>query len=202
MRAHREGQPPLGRALRTDARIYAAMRGESFSFKSNRRAWLDVLRLLLVSNDYLGFALYRLRIAMRGAGIPILPRLVNKLCVALFSIRIGDHVLIEEGVYVNHGYVVIDGVTRISSGSIVTAWAMVGPEPGGLLGPTVGPAVFIGTQASIVGDISVGRAARIGSGAVVLSDVPANAVVAGVPAVILAENVPGPFQASLLQQQP
>jgi len=47
---------------------------------------------------------------------------------------------------------------------------------------TVGEGCMIGANATILPSISVGDGAQVGAGAVVAADVPANAVVAGVPA--------------------
>jgi acetyltransferase-like isoleucine patch superfamily enzyme len=46
----------------------------------------------------------------------------------------------------------------------------------------------IGSGATLLGGITVGENATVGAGAVVTKDVPANAVVAGNPARILAKN--------------
>jgi serine O-acetyltransferase len=48
--------------------------------------------------------------------------------------------------------------------------------------PTIGNGVVIGTNAVILGPISVGDNARIGSGAVVIKPVPADSTAVGVPA--------------------
>jgi serine O-acetyltransferase len=47
--------------------------------------------------------------------------------------------------------------------------------------------VLIGAGAKILGNISVGYCSRIAAGSVVLSDVPHNTTVAGVPARIVGE---------------
>jgi acetyltransferase-like isoleucine patch superfamily enzyme len=44
---------------------------------------------------------------------------------------------------------------------------------------------WIGAGATILGEVHVGRGAVIGAGSVVTRDVPPNAVVAGIPAVVL-----------------
>lgn len=194
---HHRLRPPLNRALRYDARAFAAHRGEPFIFDSSRSYWLTVARLLVVSNDYLGFTIYRVRTALQARRIPFLPRLLSKIDAAIFNTRIGDDVLIEAGVYVNHGHVVIDGITRIGEGSVVAAWATILPRPGDSLGPHIEPAVFVGTQAAVIGNIRVGEAAQIGAGAVVVRDVQARCIVAGNPARVLAENVPGPLDPPL-----
>jgi serine O-acetyltransferase len=48
--------------------------------------------------------------------------------------------------------------------------------------PKIGESVMVGAGAKVLGNITVGRCSRIAAGSVVLSDVPANTTVAGVPA--------------------
>jgi len=59
----------------------------------------------------------------------------------------------------------------------------IGQGTGG--SPTLGNYVYVGTGAKILGNVSVGTRARIGSGAVVVRDVPEYATVVGVPAKII-----------------
>lgn len=51
----------------------------------------------------------------------------------------------------------------------------------------VGDRVFIGTGATILRNVTIGDNAIIGAGAVVVRDVPANSVVAGIPAKVVRE---------------
>jgi serine O-acetyltransferase len=48
--------------------------------------------------------------------------------------------------------------------------------------------VFIGNNANVLGNITVGENSRVGAGSVVLSDVPPNSTVVGVPAHIVYRN--------------
>jgi acetyltransferase-like isoleucine patch superfamily enzyme len=57
----------------------------------------------------------------------------------------------------------------------------------------VGKGASIGSNATILCGITIGAGAIVGAGAVVTKDVPARAVVAGVPARILPESKTGPF---------
>ena len=50
---------------------------------------------------------------------------------------------------------------------------------------TIGNSVWIGAHATICGGVTIGDHAVIGAGAVVLHDVPANTIVAGVPAKVI-----------------
>src|SRR6478735_1478094 len=54
--------------------------------------------------------------------------------------------------------------------------------------PKIGDGVLIGASASIIGNIAVGRCARIAAGSVVLKEVPNNVTVAGVPAKIVGDS--------------
>ena len=51
--------------------------------------------------------------------------------------------------------------------------------------PKIGDNVLVGAGAKILGNIKVGSCSRIAAGSVVLSDVPPNVTVAGVPAKIV-----------------
>jgi len=48
--------------------------------------------------------------------------------------------------------------------------------------------VFVGNNANVLGNITVGENSRVGAGSVVLRDVPPNSTVVGVPAHIIYRN--------------
>ena len=54
--------------------------------------------------------------------------------------------------------------------------------------PTVCDGVFIGNNANVLGNVTIGENSRVGAGSVVLSDVPPNSTVVGVPAHIVYRN--------------
>jgi serine O-acetyltransferase len=54
--------------------------------------------------------------------------------------------------------------------------------------PTLCDGVFVGNNANILGDITIGENSRVGAGSVVLRDVPPNSTVVGVPAHIIYRN--------------
>jgi serine O-acetyltransferase len=57
--------------------------------------------------------------------------------------------------------------------------------------PTLGRNVVVGAGAKLIGAITIGDNARIGAGSVVITDVPPNATVVGVPGHVVAFQAPG-----------
>lgn len=58
--------------------------------------------------------------------------------------------------------------------------------------PTIGDHVVIGAGAKILGPFTVGAGAKIGSGSVVVKEVPPGATVVGIPGKVVEEHVPRP----------
>jgi len=54
--------------------------------------------------------------------------------------------------------------------------------------PTIRNGVFIGNNANVLGNITIGENSRVGAGSVVLADVPPNSTVVGVPGHIVYRN--------------
>jgi serine O-acetyltransferase len=178
----RARHPGLREAVVADARITAQHRFERHEFHGTLDTVVQVVRLMWASDAFLAHALYRLKAALQRRGIPLLPRLAHKMAMRTAQVSIGDPVVMEPGVYIVHGQVVIDGLTEVQRGAIISPFVTIGLLAGDLGGPTIGPDVSIGTGAKILGDVSVGAEARIGANAVVLEDVPGRATAVGIPA--------------------
>jgi serine O-acetyltransferase len=182
----RSRHPGLREAVVADARITAQHRFERHEFHGRLDTLVQIVRLMWVSDAFLAHALYRLKAWLQALGVPILPRLAHKTAMQIAQVSIGDPVVMEPGVYIVHGQVVIDGITEIKRGAVISPWVTIGLRGGELAGPTIGPNVSVGTGAKVLGAVEVGAGARIGANAVVLDDVPEGGTVVGVPARPLA----------------
>ena len=99
--------------------------------------------------------------------------------------------LIGRRLFIDHATGVVIGETAIV-GSDVTMYQGVTlggtGKQHGKRHPTICDNVFIGNNANILGNLTVGENSRVGAGSVVLSDVPPNSTVVGVPAHIVYRN--------------
>ena len=98
------------------------------------------------------------------------------------QVAIGDPVVIEAGVYMLHGQVVIDGITEIATGTVIGPFVSIGLVEGDYEGPTIEAGALIGTGSRILGPRRIGAGARIGANAVVTRDVAPGTTVVGSPA--------------------
>lgn len=113
-------------------------------------------------------------------------------------VEIGNNAVIMMGAIINIGAVVGEG-TMIDMGAVLGGRAIVGKKchigAGAVLAGVVEPAsatpviiednVLVGANAVVIEGVHVGKGAVVAAGAVVISDVPDNAVVAGCPAKIV-----------------
>jgi serine O-acetyltransferase len=178
----RARHPRLREALIADARIAARHRGEPDGSGSRLGAVYQIVRLAFVSDAFLALALYRCKARLQALGVPILPRIAHRLAIAIAQVSIGDPVVVEAGVYIVHGQVVIDGITEVRAGVVIGPFVTVGLRAGNFSGPAIENGVSIGAGASVIGPVRIGAGARVGAGAVVVHDVPSGATVVGVPA--------------------
>lgn len=148
---------------------------------------------------YPGFkAMLHYRIAHRlyCSGHYFWARFVSQRGVRKTGIEIHPGAKIGKGFFIDHGNGVIIGETAVI-GNNVTLYQGVtlggtGKEQG-KRHPTVGDNVMISAGAKVLGSFTIGENSKIGAGSVVLSPVPPNSTVVGVPGrVVRRDNQPLP----------
>lgn len=118
-------------------------------------------------------------------------RWVSQRGVRKTGIEIHPGARIGKGLFIDHGNGVIIGETTVI-GDNVTLYQGVtlggtGKEHG-KRHPTVGNNVMISAGAKVLGSFSIGDNSKIGAGSVVLSEVPPNSTVVGVPGRVVRRN--------------
>lgn len=120
-----------------------------------------------------------------------LARLTSHIGRFLTGIEIHPGATIGRRVFIDHGMGVVIGETAVIGDDCTlyhgvtlggTSWKK------GKRHPTLEKGVVIGAGAKILGPITVGAEAKIGSNAVVVKDIPAGATAVGIPARILDQD--------------
>jgi serine O-acetyltransferase len=117
-------------------------------------------------------------------GLFWLARLISQISRGLTGIEIHPGAVIGKGLFIDHGMGVVIGET-CEIGENVTIYQGVtlggtGKEHG-KRHPTIGDGVVISAGAKVLGPFSVGARSKIGAGSVVLSEVPEDSTVVGIP---------------------
>ena len=154
---------------------------------ANRIARLRRWFTIAFAESWLAAWLFRAKVRLRAAGVPLLPGVCDMLSRSIFHVSIGNRVQIGPGLMMTHGNVIIDGRTSIGKNCQINPWVTIGLSNSKKLGfsvegPTIGDHVHIGTGAKVLGPVTVGDHVRIGANAVVVHDVPPNVTVVGAPA--------------------
>src|SRR5574343_1257474 len=122
-----------------------------------------------------------------------LARFVSHISRFLTGIEIHPGATIGRRFFIDHGMGVVIGETAVIEDDVTlyhgvtlggTSWNKVRRHP------TLASGVVIGVGAKVLGPITVGAGARVGSDAVVVKDVPAGATAVGNPARVIQSDKP------------
>jgi len=145
------------------------------------RNWLEVL---FCYPGLQALILHRIAHQLWYLKIPLLPRLISHLGRLITGIEIHPGANIGKGVFIDHGMGVAIGETAIVGDycSIYQDVTLGGTgDRDCKRHPTLGQNVTVGAGAKILGNIYIGDRVRIGASSVVLTDVPADCTVVGIP---------------------
>jgi len=156
-------------------------------------AAISTIELLFTYPGFHARQFHRLAHTLFRWHIPVLPRLVSHTSRFLTGIEIHPGANIGDGFFIDHGMGVVIGETS-EIGDNVTLYQ--GVTLGGTSHqrakrhPTLGNNVVVGVGAQLIGDITIGDNTKVGAGSVVVTSVPPNATVIGVPGRVVAVRNP------------
>ena len=153
----------------------------------------------------------------RNSAVPLLdmkaiPARIEPGALIRENVTIGKNAVIMMGAVINIGAIIGEG-TMIDMGAVLGGRATVGKNchvgAGAVLAGVIEPAsatpvivedgVLIGANAVVIEGVHIGEGAVVAAGAVVIEDVPANAVVAGCPARVIKQKDAGTTQKTALE---
>ncbi len=117
--------------------------------------------------------------------VPLLPRLLSQFARHHTGIEIHPGAQIGRRVFMDHGMGIVIGETAVLKDDVMLYQGVTLGGTGKQKGkrhPTLEEGVVVGCGASVLGPITIGRGAKIGSGAVVTKPVLPGETVVGIPA--------------------
>lgn len=117
-------------------------------------------------------------------GFLLLARLLSQWARLLTGIEIHPGAILGKRFFIDHGMGVVIGETaRVGDDVTIYQGVTLGGtgKRNGKRHPTLRNNVVVGAGAQILGNITVGENSRVGAGSVVLTDVPDNSTIVGVP---------------------
>ncbi len=160
---------------------------------------------------------YRLAHKLYKKGHYFLARWVSQRGVRKTGIEIHPGAQIGKGLFIDHGNGVIIGETTIIGDNCTLYQGVTLGGTGkehGKRHPTIGNNVMISAGAKVLGSFKIGDNSKIGSGSVVLQEVPPNSTVVGVPGRVVERkkktapqetmdhgNLPNPVEEDIMKLQ-
>ena len=137
---------------------------------------------LTYKKEFRNLLFHRLKNKSQRA-IDIVPYLICRLfwkpmeSLFIYTTEIGG------GLYIQHGVATLIGASKIGENCRIYQQVSIGYKEDKI--PELGDNVSVACGAKVLGGITLGNGSLVAAGAVVVKDVPENAIVAGVPAKII-----------------
>lgn len=163
------------------------------TFKQRDPASRNALEIILCYPGVKAILFHRLSHWLWGHNLKLLARLFSELARFLTGIEIHPGVKIGKCFFIDHGMGIVIGETAeiADNVSIYQGVTLGGTSLSkGKRHPTVEEHVVVGAGAKVLGPITIGRHSKIGSGSVVVHDVPPHSTVVGIPGRVVKMTEP------------
>lgn len=156
--------------------------------KENDPAARTSLEVLLTYPGVKALVAHRVSHFLWNHGFKLLARMHSQFWRFWTQIEIHPGATIASGVFIDHGAGLVIGETAVVEKGVMLYHGVTLGGTGKDVGkrhPTVREGALVSAHAQVIGPIEIGAKAKVGAGAVVVSDVPSDVTVVGVPAKIV-----------------
>ena len=156
--------------------------------KENDPAARTSLEVLLTYPGVKAQAAHRVSHFLWNHGFKLLARMHSQFWRFWTQIEIHPGATIASGVFIDHGAGLVIGETAVVEKGVMLYHGVTLGGTGkdtGKRHPTVKEGALVSAHAQVIGPIEIGAKSKVGAGAVVVSDVPSDVTVVGIPAKIV-----------------
>ncbi len=164
--------------------MFNNLRAEIKAIKEKDPAARSTLEIFLCYPGFYALLMHRLSHWLWIHSFKLLARMISNLARFITGIEIHPGATFGKRVFIDHGMGVVVGETTIVGDDVLIYQGVIlgGTTTNkGKRHPTVENGVIIGAGAKVMGNITIGEYSKIGTGAVVLKDVPPESTCVGVP---------------------
>lgn len=164
--------------------MFKALKEEIQAIKDKDPAARSTLEIFLCYPGFYAILFHKVSNYLWKRGFKLWARINSNWCRFLTGIEIHPGATIGKRVFIDHGMGVVIGETAdIGDDVLIYQGVILGGTTTnkGKRHPTVDKGVVIGAGAKVMGNITIGEYSKIGTGAVVLKDVPPHSTCVGVP---------------------
>jgi serine O-acetyltransferase len=154
---------------------------------------LGALLGVCFSPRFIPVLLFRLGSWCAGHHLRALGKCFSLLNFLVFGLEIGLDCRIGPGLYFPHTSGTVIGARRIGSNAVIYQNVTIGAKIPDLhnigeLRPEIGDDIFLGAGSKILGSITLGDRITVGANSVVLSSMPSDSLVAGIPGKVIHKH--------------
>ena len=160
------------------------LRKEINAIKEKDPAMRSKVEVFFCYPGFYALMFHRINHYLWNHSLKFFARFFSTIARLLTGIEIHPGAQLGQGVFIDHGMGIVIGETAIVGDDVLIYQGVVlgGTTTNkGKRHPTVEKGVIIGAGAKVMGDITIGEYAKIGTGAVVLKDVPPESTCVGIP---------------------
>ncbi len=164
--------------------MFNNLRSEIQAIKEKDPAARSTLEIFLCYPGFYALLMHRISHYLWNHSLKLLARMNSNLARFLTGIEIHPGATFGKRVFIDHGMGVVVGETaEIGDDVLIYQGVILGGTTTQKTKrhPTVEKGVIIGAGAKVMGNITIGEYSKIGTGAVVLKDVPPESTCVGVP---------------------
>jgi serine O-acetyltransferase len=180
----------FGKALEAEPSIGSAFRADIAAVIDRDPAATRYIEPILYFKGFHAIQTHRLAHWLWRSGRRDFALYLQSRSSVVFQCDINPNVSIGRGIFLDHATGLVVGETAVIEDDVSILQDVTlggtGKETGDRH-PKIRRGVMIGAGAKILGNIEIGRCARVAAGSVVLKPVPCNTTVAGVPARVVGE---------------